>query len=386
MRVRRGGLPTIALTSITLMTITVASSCHGGVPLFDRPSDPGRGCPRSLSVSVSGREGMCAADVPRMAASTQSLCVIDDDTIRCWSLRAATTPLTHPRGLAWRTLASGAAGVEPTPGEPWRLAAIDEEGALYVWGEGPHGELGLGSTEATTVLTRVGLDTWRSVAMGVNATCGVTEEGELHCWGEGIEGLEATSDVPRRIGDRSDWELVAGTNSHFCAVSRAGEIRCSGRYRVGTATAHESFAFEDTIDVPPILSVAVGHRSVCAIDVDAQVWCWGERRLLATGEAGDDEAGPVHVDGIEATQIGIAGSTTCAASFRDAEPGLWCWGSGEVLLVRPEWRGGTQLPAYVAGSQLATCALEVRRIGCDGPRSSIPAGSPVGGWDSVVSF
>ncbi|MBN8612462.1 MAG: hypothetical protein J0L92_17850 [Deltaproteobacteria bacterium] len=351
-------------------------ACHDGrIDLFDRPVDATRGCPGPLSSVVPGRSDVCAASPSILAVSTHEVCSIYDDVVHCWRNRARTA-YPHPSGRRFRSIAAGASS--PDDEVNARVCAIDVEGALFCWGNGTQGRLGLGEGVVTAAApTRVGGNSWRSVAVGVNGTCGVTEVGELFCWGIGLGGgIDADGWEPRRVRDRSDWELVVGTNSHFCAVSRAGEVRCFGAFRVGPSgsTTPVEFAYDDTIDVPPILTAAAGHRSVCAIDVDQRTWCWGERRLLGTpftsGE--HDVAGPVLVEGVTASRLAVGGTTTCA-STTGADPGMLCWGGGEEAIVVPERTSTRQILEDIAGAQLVTCGREGERIGCtdathlDGP-------------------
>lgn len=70
--------------------------------------------------------------------------------------------------------------------------ALDEDGALFAFGNNDNGELGLGDKANRNVPTRVELPPVRWVAAGGSHSCAVTEGEELYCWGSNSSGQLGT--------------------------------------------------------------------------------------------------------------------------------------------------------------------------------------------------
>ena len=80
--------------------------------------------------------------------------------------------------------------------------AINDAGAMYCWGYNSVGELG-NSLAAPGMAHNIpiavkGNHVWKSVAAGYAATCGVTVGGALYCWGSGVDGALGLGDEESR--------------------------------------------------------------------------------------------------------------------------------------------------------------------------------------------
>jgi alpha-tubulin suppressor-like RCC1 family protein len=116
------------------------------------------------------------------------------------------------------------------------------QGELHCWGDNRFGQLGRGDYEQQNVPARVGdaVD-WKSIELASGPgtfACGLRGSGELYCWGDNRSGALGTGDyesrsVPTRVGDASDWSMVAVqggvvvTGGHACGI-RKGELYCWG--------------------------------------------------------------------------------------------------------------------------------------------------------------
>jgi alpha-tubulin suppressor-like RCC1 family protein len=82
--------------------------------------------------------------------------------------------------------------------------AVGENGALWVWGKGSYGQLGLVETNDRQVPTLVGAEDVfggskvRTIACGYDHTLAVTEAGELWACGRGAQGRLGLNDEQRR--------------------------------------------------------------------------------------------------------------------------------------------------------------------------------------------
>jgi len=136
-------------------------------------------------------------------AGTVSAVVLSDGSLRLWGTGAQ---LGQPAlgsaqiGMSPASLA-GLSAVQ-TGGKKVKSFAIGldhacavfDGGVLKCWGNGSEGQLGLGSTLATTTapseISAVGLGgrTAQQVAAGKHHTCAILDDGALRCWGDNDSG------------------------------------------------------------------------------------------------------------------------------------------------------------------------------------------------------
>ncbi len=124
--------------------------------------------------------------------------------------------------------------------------AIDDSRALYCWGRGDHGQLGLGNDEGRDEPTRVGGGSdWTAVSASRNHTCGLRDGQTLWCWGANLWGQlglgdEEARNQPVRVGDEGDWIAVATGNRFTLALREDGTVAAWGVNedgRLGDGTA-----------------------------------------------------------------------------------------------------------------------------------------------------
>ena len=122
--------------------------------------------------------------------------------------------------------------------------AVGVDGALWAWGEGFYGQLGLGDTNDRLVPTLVGAEEVfggsqvRTISCGGVHTLAVTEAGELWAWGQGAQGRLGLNDgqdrlVPTRVDPQhfahAPISAVAAGYYHSAAVTAGGALYTWGR-------------------------------------------------------------------------------------------------------------------------------------------------------------
>ena len=119
------------------------------------------------------------------------------------------------------------------------IAAVGEDGALFVWGSGEHGQLGTGDTDRRLAPTRLaGLTApVRQVAAGGFHTGIVTEAGDLLMFGLGVDGRLGLGDedgrttptrLARAVFDGEAVLMVACGEEHTAAVTEGGGVYTFG--------------------------------------------------------------------------------------------------------------------------------------------------------------
>lgn len=223
-----------------------------------------------------------------------------------------------------------------------RACQIDENGALWCWGQRP------AVRNATGTPTRMDESTdWRSVA-AADGVCGIKADGSLWCWDDRDQtGFE-------QLGDAAWTAVVGRSDSIFCGLQEGGTLWCWDlRYdnppqRVGellwrTIAAGSCGIQQDEtlacwrafIDCAPnrmgacallvdpverlapgrFISVSGSRARGCAVMSDGTLWCWPGREsrqgLAQVGQARD------------LTFVTDTRSGSCALKL---DGSLWCWG------------------------------------------------------------
>lgn len=135
---------------------------------------------------------MAAARWTAVSAYSHACAIRDDATLWCWgennrgelgdgTTTPALTPIPIGPGQTWRALATGL----------YATCAIRTEGSLWCTGANDAGQLGVGDRMDRRVLTEVMPGTrWQAVAISswFGHACGIQEDGAIYCWGEGADG------------------------------------------------------------------------------------------------------------------------------------------------------------------------------------------------------
>jgi alpha-tubulin suppressor-like RCC1 family protein len=134
--------------------------------------------------------------------------------------------------------------------------------------------------------------TYSSVDIGNSAVCAVTTDGTAMCWGSNRDQyLIATSrelnittptKVPLPNNDRF-VTLDGGANRTWCGLAVSGKVYCWGDHHIGsyfTTTSRTPVAVEFPHEMT-ITEVHSGYSNGCAINTDAELWCWGD--ILESG-------------------------------------------------------------------------------------------------------
>ncbi len=122
----------------------------------------------------------------------------------CWGLNNSIEAGNGaPLGIAGATLVSTPTPVDTTSSftelrtDTFHSAAIDRDGALFVWGRNTEGQLGLGDQELRETPVLVGSG-YLGVGVGRFTTCAISEDGSLACAGKNTAGELGVGDTEDR--------------------------------------------------------------------------------------------------------------------------------------------------------------------------------------------
>lgn len=155
----------------------------------------------------------------------------------------------------------------------WRSVSAGEhhtcgvrgEGELYCWGRNDYFELGIGPgslDDATqyALPVRVGADSdWSTVATGGFHTCAIKRSGALFCFGRGAEGqlgLGASGRgepiaIPRLVAPTQRFRRVTLGSFHTCALDEQRNLSCWGGNTDGQLGVGDTASRDDPTPVQP---------------------------------------------------------------------------------------------------------------------------------------
>lgn len=299
----------------------------------------GRTTDRRMPADVSGLAGGVAA----LAAGGVHTCALTGaGGAKCWG------------GNSFGQLGDGTFIQHRTPGDVSGLTsgvaalaaggnhtcALTTVGGVKCWGDNEYGQLGDGTIISRTLPVDVsGLASGATaLALGTDHTCALTNTGGVKCWGYNLfgqlgDGTFSDSPTPVDVsGLTSGVTALTAGDSHTCAVTSAGGVKCwgwNGVGQLGNGTTTNSFS--TPMDVSGLTSgvtaLAAGKWHTCAVTNAGGVKCWGANLY---GELGDGTTvsrsrTPVDVSGLASGVAAVAagGRHTCVIT---GTGGIKCWG------------------------------------------------------------
>ena len=229
---------------------------------------------------------------------------------------------------AWQSVASGSSvtlGIRP-------------DGSLWAWGNNYYGQLGTGAalTYSTATPVRVGTaSNWQSVVIGVGHVLAIQTDGSLWAWGSNDYGQLGTGSTtatttPVRVGTAS-WLSIGAGWMHSAAVRQDGTLWTWGsnnQGQLGTGTAPASSLIPTQVGASTAWrSLSAGVYYTLALRADGTLWAWGHNNYgeLGVGSPGNNVATPTQV-GSATTWRSVSAFGTSSLALRQDNT-LWVWGA-----------------------------------------------------------
>ena len=219
------------------------------------------------------------------------VCAVDArQDVLCWGANSAgqigdgtTTERVDPvliMGVAGVNFLSVAAGGSHS-------CAITTANDMYCWGGNGSGELGIGTTVASTTPVLVsGGHAFQVVTAGVN-TCGVTTANDAYCWGSGVsgmigDGVQIQRETPTLVTGGHAFQAISSEFAHTCGLTTANTLYCWGQNtygQVGDGTVVGKNSPTLVSGGLTFQSVSAGSNHSCAITTTGDGMCWGQREF-----------------------------------------------------------------------------------------------------------
>ncbi len=345
--------------------------CWGDSPYGQIPSDQ----PTPVPGMVTNGDGTTWSDI--YSAGYDHACAIDSaGYLWCWGRNDNFGQVGNG---SLQNVPAGSPAKILNPEDPdltWKYVktwgyhtcAIDENDHVWCWGEGDWGMLGYGLSLHRELPERVDdshifgfSGKWNMLALGLNHTCGLTDGGEIYCWGKNYDypnigaqkfGMLVLGDKYLPNGDYetspklvnninySGWGEVAAGSSSICGIDLNGKLYCWGWFlSLGIDAAESNFLDSNYVDFPVELpqpdgswkKVVRGNMVRCGISENNNLFCWGNGRdgALGIGEITGTINYPAKVsypDGVKWQDVSVGYDTVCAIT---TDGDLYCWGRNE---------------------------------------------------------
>jgi alpha-tubulin suppressor-like RCC1 family protein len=211
--------------------------------------------------------------------------------------------------------------------------------ALYGWGYGVNGELGLGTIINRSSPTQVGtLTDWSSIASS-SVVLAIKSDGTLWVWGNdatgsyGQSGLNSPSQrsSPVQVGSLTNWSSVSAGDNHSAAIKTDGTLWTWGYNWYGQLGLGDSGDYTNRSSPVQVgalttwASVFGGSNQTSAIKSDGTLWGWGENLQGALGLGDTVRRSTPSPIGALTNWASVSTGYAYMASIK-TDGTLWTWG------------------------------------------------------------
>ncbi|HEV8123035.1 MAG TPA: Ig-like domain-containing protein [Gemmatimonadales bacterium] len=214
-------------------------------------------------------------------------------------------------------------------------------GDAYCWGLNVDGELGTGTTSASSavpILVSGGVS-FASLYPGGKHTCALTSGGTVYCWGSNLQGQlgqgnNTNSSVPLQVAGFQFTALTGGF-SHVCGLTAAGKAYCWGSNSQGELGDGTTTGRNSPVPVSggkTFVELSARGTHTCGLTAGGSAFCWGRN---TNGELGDgttsNRTSPVAVGGgLSFVELTTGAGHTCGLTSGGA---AYCWGDNSVFEI-----------------------------------------------------
>ena len=246
-------------------------------------------------------------------------CAIKNDgtgTVWCWgsntygalgigdtTIASSKTPLEVSTAMASGSPLTGITAISVAD-NGYSACAIGASGAVWCWGYGAYGQLGLGdmansSIAAPVLVSATGgpVTGFTTISASYYDTCGMKSDNTVWCWGDnyygnlgiGTDGMGTASRyVPyptqvQNLGTSATSVIASYWNYNVCSSTNDGSAYCSGYngsgdLANGLATGYSNVPSQvltaANTPLTNVKKVINWYGKPCAVKTDGSIWCW----------------------------------------------------------------------------------------------------------------
>lgn len=230
-------------------------------------------------------------------------------------------------GTNWKQISAGGATV----------AAVKEDGSLWLWGSGAAGRRGDNVStgyNSSPVQTVSNVTTWKSVSVGGTFGAAIKTDGTLWTWGNNQDGALGINSILNRsspvqtISGGTNWKQVSTGTQNTVAIKTDGTLWLwgYGAGRLGNnigGTGGRSSPVQTVSGGTNWKDVAMSGGVVLSVKTDGTLWAWGNN-------PGNNIFGifssPVQTISGGTNWRCVSKGSSLATAFK-ADGTVWVWGS-----------------------------------------------------------
>lgn len=257
-----------------------------------------------------------------------------------------------------------------------RLERLPESIAIYTWGRGEDGQLGLGDTNDQQEPVLVDLPgTVKQISCGSGHTVILDRKGQVFTWGRGDDGRLGHGDngwkyVPRLVEALAGKQIQQVTcgSYHTAAVSFTGELFTWGGGMYGKLGHGDENGHAVPVQVTALSSVAVvqvacGSRHTVVLTQSLEVYSWGDKENGVAGHSALETEGHQYAPRIVAGLRGVNCTQVAACGFHTAaltENGeIFTWGEGKFGRLGHGCERNQPIPKMIQGPLIGKVVAQV---------------------------
>jgi len=251
--------------------------------------------------------------------------------------------------------------------------AVSSSKKIYCWGSNTAGQLGNNTTRTSLEISEISTigTNFSKVAVGYRHACAVTQDGLSFCWGDNsrqqLGFVGADSRIPKAVPGIGTATAVSSGDYHSCVIQTAGSVTCWGdnsKRQINATNVNLLTPTQLVLDAS-IGALALGPATTCLLDINRGLRCIGDN---------SKKAAPGSVSG-SYLSVAVGGNTVCAIN---TEENVFCFGSadsfklGELLVdnATPTKMFDDLQSAVSVGSKHACVISKSGKLSCWGSNAS----------------
>jgi RHS repeat-associated protein len=219
--------------------------------------------------------------------------------------------------------------------------AITSDGSVWAWGSNTYGQLGNGTTTASSTAVRTTGLSAVTVSAGVNHSLALRSDGSVWAWGANQygqlgDGTTTNRTTPVQVSGLTGVTAIAAGTWHSLALKSDGTVWAWGldnNGQLGNANIKPTSSAHSTVPVQVsglsgVKTISGGGGWSVAVKTDGTVWDWGLGTCGALGNGSNKNTNaPVQVKNASGISAVSAGYEHTLALKSDGT--VWGWGCNE---------------------------------------------------------